>query len=359
MKISRVLASLCALGAVSTATAQTGTFVDRTGNADVRIASYNIAGFATSSPNDNHLFERIFNGVNLTWVANPLMERLHNAIQPDVWMFQELVSASPTEIANEFNRFAPLPNGELWQAHRMDQQTIVSRYALTPVTGLVSGTPRDPALAVVDLPSSDQDLYLANIHLAAFFSGEPDRRSSADRLARHLIDATTPGGDFDLPENTPFVVGGDFNSIFLGGVDPDGNTPVNTLVTGDITDNASFGPDAPLDWDNTDLARARPTHNNTPNGAEWTFANGSQSILDLMLYTDSVMEIDQSFILNTRDMTPQELAATGLLVDDVVFELPERFDHLPVVVDFIVIPEPGSAFTLLSLGSLALLRRRR
>jgi hypothetical protein len=52
-----------------------------------------------------------------------------------------------------------------------------------------------------------------------------------------------------------------------------------------------------------------------------------------VIYTESVLEVVHSFVLNTVAMTEEELEATGLEPLDVTRGSPVDFDHLPVVVD--------------------------
>ena len=66
--------------------------------------------------------------------------------------------------------------------------------------------------------------------------------------------------------------------------------PLNTLVTGDIADEETFGPDTRIDWDGTDLADARPSHNALER-EYYTWRNDdlpfAPSALDRILYVNS------------------------------------------------------------------------
>ena len=57
--------------------------------------------------------------------------------------------------------------------------------------------------------------------------------------------------------------------------------------------------------------------------------------LDRVIYTDSILRIAHSYILDTATMTEEELADANLKKDDVALNLKlGQFDHFPIVVDF-------------------------
>ena len=88
----------------------------------------------------------------------------------------------------------------------------------------------------------------------------------------------------------------------------------------------------------SDLKNANPSHN--ADGAEfYTWRNDNSGfqpgILDYVIYTDSVLDVGNQFVLNTVSMSSAERAATGLQAFDVTVDSGgSNFDHLPLVVDF-------------------------
>ena len=85
---------------------------------------------------------------------------------------------------------------------------------------------------------------------------------------------------------------------------------------------------------------ARPVHNSTGSD-EWTWRDDGSGfdpgVLDFVLYTDSVLDVNHSYVLNPSTMLDADLQATGLLATD--FKLNKspsstRYDHLPLIVDF-------------------------
>ena len=114
--------------------------------------------------------------------------------------------------------------------------------------------------------------------------------------------------------------------------------PLNTLISGNIFDESTYGPDSPPDWDGSSFTDSQALHNGT-GPDDYTYRNeGSiydRTRLDYVLYSDSALDVGNQFVLNTVDMSLAELAATGLQTYDITIDLiGDHYDHLPVVVDF-------------------------
>ena len=136
--------------------------------------------------------------------------------------------------------------------------------------------------------------------------------------AQDAGDPVTPG--------MPVIVAGDLNLVGH-------SRQLRTLLEGAILDTATHGPGRPLDWDGTALADAAPLHTTgretyTWRGDDSPFAPGR---LDFILYTDSVLELANGFVLWTPDLRDADLERTGLHARDTV----TASDHLPVVADFV------------------------
>lgn len=299
--------------------AQTETFVDRWDNHDLRVVSYNV------------LWNTIFEGPSTSELPGRFA-RVINALQPDVLALQE-VTRGASATAQLLNSIAPLPEGATWHAHSHSDNVILSRFPFAQT--LQAGGHAD---VLVDLPDDrfDRDLFVLGDHLPCC-SHEPGRQFEADQIVRWLEDGRTAGGEFDLPDETPMLVVGDLNIVGSG-------RPLETLLTGDLFDNDRFGPDSPPDWDGTPLVDARPPHNGT-GPEDYTWRDDTQrfdpGILDFVLYTDSVLETANRFVLNPATMSAEDRAATGLQPADVqIDETLGIYDHLPVVVDFRLRTEP-------------------
>lgn len=271
----------------------------------------------------------------------PAFARILQAIEPDVLCLQEISpTRDPQQVGDILDDMLPLQGGRRWQTHSGRDNVIAARYDLVmeDEERVISAAITNPghAMALVDLPDGEyeNDLYLICAHFKSQ-GGEANvraRQVQADAIISWLADAKLPGGKVDLPANTPVVLLGDFNVY-----DTDPAHHLVTLLSGDIINEAKYGEDIKPDWDESDLADALPHHNGVAEDV-YTWRDDTQEFnpgaLDRILYTDSVISVENAFVLNTEIMTEGELAAVGLQAGDVMLD-PEtgRYDHLPLAVD--------------------------
>ncbi|MCP4589133.1 MAG: endonuclease/exonuclease/phosphatase family protein [bacterium] len=304
----------------------------------LRVLCYNInwdAIFESGDP-DNHDW----------WEYDKSDEfvRVETAIDPDIVCLQEINwDRDPQDVADILDSALPLGDGIGWRAHSGSDNVIAARFDLSMLaTDTNPTTNRSQAMALVDLPDETYpvDLYLMNAHFKAS-GGETNiarRQQHADAIIHWIGDIKTAGGYINLPAGTPIVVLGDLNVY-----DTDPHYHLTTLLTGDIVDEGTYGPDLSPDWNDTDNTDTLPVHNGV--GADdWTWRDDSGSYnpgdLDHVIYTDSVVDVGSSFVLNTTTMSPADLTAAGLQANDVVLEAGiGYYDHLPLVIDFFI---PGS-----------------
>ena len=294
---------------------------------DVRIVAYNTEANFIADP-----------------AADPEFNRILTALQPDIICFEEMSTTSANNTATRLNSIMPI-GGAGWQVHvgvlAGTRNVLASRYPLTQrrTDTIPESSTRGVTIALADLPSATHplDVYLLGVHLKC--CGDPggsedvNRQRSADAIANWLGDARDAarpsGNNIVLPANTPMIVLGDFNLV--GGPQPE-----NTLLTGNIQDEPTFGTDVKGDWDVSNLTNLNPLDPFTGNNFTWQ-GNGTfpPSPLDRFMVTDSAFTVANKFILNTNTMTPSALAAAGLQAGDT---LPQNSsDHLPIVVDLRVV----------------------
>lgn len=293
-------------------------------------------------------------------VRHESFARIVKAVNPDVVCLQEIGPRQPLhELTGMMDRWLPLKHGLHWQSHRatnMDN-VVLSRFPLSqhaqeaviprPLPQLRMPEFRmGQVMCLVRLPDS---LGLPGVYVIAthFMSDSEDdvniraRQRHADSIVRWLRRLKEAGHPDSLPVGTPIIILGDLNVYESAPMDAVHH--LTTLLTGNIVDEATFGTDIKPDWDGSYLSDVKPRHNGREK--EWytwriderRFAPGA---LDRILYTDSVMKVGNSFVLNTTAMTEEELSRSGLLATDVLKGAkPGNFDHLPLVADFIMVPQ--------------------
>lgn len=315
-----------------------GGFLVRPGASSIRVMDFNV-NWDSIFPDDdpqNHSY-RDYNRVEE-------FQRVLHAIQPDIICMQEIHHIrSSQDLADMIE--AILGTGDEWHVTSTRDNVIASRFGLLTdgyelQTGSFEPT-LDQAAVLVDLPDDvygEMDIYAICAHFkaAGTVADIRLRLRQADAIMGHIRDTITPGDYLDLPANTPFLLMGDFNIY-----DTDPALHVRILQRGDIYDEAKYGDDYFPDWDATILGDAMPSHNGwgidfyTWQEADSFFNPGP---LDRIFYTDSVLRIENSFVLNPSLLADRVLAQYGLeLADGWLGGIPGNFDHLPLVVDFQII----------------------
>jgi endonuclease/exonuclease/phosphatase family metal-dependent hydrolase len=310
-------------------------FLEKASSEHIRVMSFNV-GWDSIFPDDdpqNDQWRRDSTGAEFA--------RILRAVEPDIICLQEINPArDPRQVGEFLDAVLPLDNDQTWRTHSGQDNVIAARFDLAMETDEVihggSITDFGHAMALVDLPDTEyeSDLYLICAHFQAQ-GGQANiqaRQEHADAIIAWVGDAKTPGGEIDLAFGTAIVVLGDFNVY-----DTDPANHLMTLLSGDIENEDRYGPDILPDWDETDLADAMPRHNGV--GKEvYTWRDDTQEfnpgVLDRILYTDSVLLVENAFVLNTTMMAEEELEAVGLQAGDVMLDTETgRYDHLPLSVD--------------------------
>ena len=304
------------------------------GSSDVRVMSWNVKRNSILPPNG---------------VRHESFTRIVRAIDPDVIALQEVLwPGLAVQLTQLMNAYIPLEDGKSWHVHTISDNALISRYPMQWKGGELTVPYPLPQLgepdfhygfaaALLELPDSagDADLLIIAMHNKS--GGDSNdvrlRQIHADAIVRWLRDLREPAQNRSIADHTPVVILGDMNAVPNASL-----APFETLMSGDIADEETFGPDFSIDWDGTDMTDARPSHN-AMNREYYTWRNDdlafAPSALDRVLYTDSVMSARGRFVLNTMALSPDELANFKLQKSDVLYDgNPSYYDHLPLVVDF-------------------------
>lgn len=289
----------------------TSTPLSRRDPKHLRVVSYNV------------LFDGLFER------PGPFMSILR-ALDPDIVCFQEIWDHSAKETADLVSLMLP---DAPWYAEKSYEGVIVSRYPI------VDSHPTDEEQgnlwALIDLPDERfaTDLSLINAHPPCC-EDNAGRELELDAMAAWIRELQSPGGRELIP-GTPMVIAGDMNLVGYA-------RQLEILLAGRIVNQERYGPSHLPDWDGTPLADVMPYHTTGREAFTWRSINSqdrsfSPGRLDYILYSDSVLELGNHFVLCTSEMSPEELAAAGL----VAYDTAVASDHLPVVADFIF-PVPAT-----------------
>ncbi|MEN8194559.1 MAG: endonuclease/exonuclease/phosphatase family protein, partial [Bacteroidota bacterium] len=247
--------------------------------------------------------------------------RILKAINPDIIGLQEINNHSSEQTAELIEEFLPSSINEQWFSSKQGSDIVViSRYPISQ-SFYVEGN----GAFLIDLSKNyEQDLLLINAHPPCCAKND-ERQKEIDAFMAFIRDAKEEGGALTLKENTPIVILGDMNLVGY-------NQQQKTLITGDIVNTNDYGDKFIPDWDTTSLMDTKPPTTHSPSTFTWynkrsDFAPGR---LDYIVYTNSVIEHQNGFVLFTNELPQDSLDKYNLLYDDAT----RASDHLPVVADF-------------------------
>ncbi len=267
----------------------------------LRILSYNTLGSGLSNANRQPAFERII-----------------KALSPDIMAFQEQRDAPDVEILmskwlqpSNFHSLM-LGNGNM----------VVSRFPILN-SAILTNSGRTMVVLLNTADELGVNLLVMNSHLSCC-ANDVSRQRDADEIIMRLREWRDGSGPFQLPENTPMVHLGDFNLV-------GSSLQIRTLTHGDISDESNNGEDFAPDWDGSSLTDLFSRQTSARMGYTWRNDNSafSPGKLDYFLFTDSILELGNHYVLNTLAMSADELSTAGLLAQDTN----NASDHLPRIID--------------------------
>ena len=249
------------------------------------------------------------------------MSRLINAVKPEIIGFQEIYSHGSLEVANKIESILPSGTNEQWY-HAQEGSDIItiSKYPI-----LESYPIDNNGAFLLDLESANGGELLFIVAHTPCCGNNTERQLEIDAIMAFIRNAKNGIGPLQLEENTPIIIVGDMNLVGY-------RQQLITLLTGSIVNNDFYGPDFNPDWDESDLEDSRPYTSNSPDNFTW-FNEGSSfgpGRLDFIIYTGSVLELENNFTLFTRNLPQDSLNTYNLMQEDAII----ASDHLPVISDF-------------------------
>jgi hypothetical protein len=265
--------------------------------------------------------------------------RMYQAIKPDIIGFSELYQDYKLQdVTNRLEEILPSPKGKSWKAKRTADNVLATRFLIKNNTA--AGSFGNGAFLLDLRPKYNNDLLVIVAHPTCC-DNDSSRQHEVDAMIKLIRDSKSSGTPFHLEDKTPVMIIGDMN--FVG--DPQ---QVKTLLEGDIFHEDIYGIDFKPDWDGSFFDDAKPltadlphTFTHTGYGSPGTYSNGR---LDYIIYSGSVLDLKNSFVMFTPSM-PQDLLAKHKIQKD---DSQIASDHLPVIGDFKLLfeQEETSLFTL-------------
>jgi len=275
--------------------------IEKPQQSDFRIVSYNVQ-------RDN-IFESS---------ASQAYINILQAIDADIYCFQEVYDWSAINLQEHLESLGILNNSENWYSVKDGPDLItISKYPIIDHREIDGNS-------VVKISLPDSDLIVFNCHLPCC-DNDNGRNSEIDALLGFLSASLRRENSFEIEDKSPILILGDMN--FVGE-----SSQVRRLMTGDILSNFIYGPDINMDYGNGALEDLKPSTCQTH--GVYTWFNDSSSFpagrLDYLMYTSSLLEPINSYVLDTKVLSNEILDNYSLESDDTEI----ASDHFPLVSDF-------------------------
>ena len=271
-------------------------------DSDFRLCSYNV------------LRDGLFDSDKRSAFASIL-----KSIDADIFLFQEIYdhTALTTQIRLTNSLFVLDSDDEWYSAKEGPDIVLVSRYPIIHHEEIA----RNGAFVI---NKAGHDILIINVHLACCENNR-QREEEIDAILSYIRQSKAGLTNYQLLPYTPIIIAGDMN--FVGGSDQ-----VTALLEGKIFDNAEFGPDVTLDWDNNGLTDLQPFTTGRKAMYTWIseYSSYSAGRLDYVFYSDHSLIPLNSYVLDTEGLTEEEQDQNNLFLQ----ASSQASDHLPIVVDF-------------------------
>ncbi|MGB1076002.1 MAG: endonuclease/exonuclease/phosphatase family protein [Flavobacteriales bacterium] len=267
--------------------------------------------------------------------AESAMAAMLAATHPDILGLSEVSNTSANAVRNKLNQWLPLPDGNEWHVVKDDWDLMVA--SQFPIVETHASVHRQfPVLIDVESLLGARMLFVSS-HLKCCGgpNNEAQRQAEADEFMGFLRDGLN--GDQSWPNPLPLVYGGDLNMVGL-------SNPIHTLVSGDIHDETTFGPDFVPDADGTDFTEWPIVQSDHPMDYTWENPESEwlPGKLDYIITSDASLDVVRSFVLNTAEMDGLRLDAYGLDAGTTL----QASDHSLVIADLsagVVVVEPADS----------------
>ncbi|MFT5765773.1 MAG: hypothetical protein ACI8X3_003210, partial [Saprospiraceae bacterium] len=209
-------------------------------NADLRVLSYNV------------LSDGLFDASRVSSFT-----RILQAIRPEIIGFQEIYDHSSSQVADQVESMLPSTTGEEWfHANAGSDIHAISRYPI-----LESYTIEGNGAFLIDLPDIDENLLFIIAHPPCCNNDE-GRQMEIDAMMAFLRNAKEGIGPLQLQTDAPIIIVGDMNLV-------GDRQQLETLLTGNIADEFTYGADFEPDWDGSNLKDSRPYTTHLPMSFTW------------------------------------------------------------------------------------------
>jgi len=249
----------------------------------------------------------------------PSFGRVLQAIDPAVIAFQEIYDHSASQTRLVIENYL----GGDWEAVQINDLVLLTRSTILD-SWVLAGN-RAGAHLITPIGDWEHDLLIINAHLSCC-DNDPARQEQVDAIMAFVRDARTPGGLLDLTSENPIVITGDMNFVGLF-------RQLETLLTGDIEDEATYGPDFAPDWGETDFFDQVPRQPTNALGYTWynEWSSYWPGRLDFIIYSDSNTQCPKDLVLQTERMPASYLSTYGLQA----YDTGNASDHLPHFADLL------------------------
>ena len=216
----------------------------RSAASDVRVMSWNVKINSILPPNG---------------IRHESFARIVRAIDPDVIALQEVMWPDlAAQLSRQMNGYIPLEDGASWYVHTVSDNVLISRYPMrwkggeltTPYPFPRLGLPdfhHGFAAALLELPGSTGGAELLVVAMHNKSGGDHDdvrlRQNHADAIVRWIRELRGSAQENSIADYTPIVILGDMNAVPNASM-----APFETLMSGDIADEDTFGSDFSLVW---------------------------------------------------------------------------------------------------------------